>query len=448
MTSAAPSEASRWRRLVDRLPGGRLVRQAYVVVGGTVAGQILQLLSTPILSRLYTPDDFGVFAVFFSVVSVGYVIGSLRYELAIALPKRDGEAINVLALALVLAVVTAVLIGAVGLVWGDDLAAAVNVPAFADYVWVVVLALVVAGWYQALNLWAVRKRDFGVVGGSSLTQGAGLAVGQVGLGAVTTGPGGLLFGTVVSWTAGCAPLLPPLWRRDRESLTLISLRGMRRAAARYRRFPLFGVLSGLLNRGALEAGGVALAAIYGPAVAGLFLLGRRLMVAPAVLISTSVQQVYLGESSRLLHEAPQRLVALYRQTARKLFVLSIAPTILLATVSPWAFELIFGPEWREAGVYTQILAPVFLFQVTVMPLGSTFAILERQDLQLLRDAIRMAMVVGGLVLCASYGLSARWAVFSYSVSISLGYVLQYVLGLREVKRHSAEHAGSSVDPVM
>lgn len=423
------------RRAWARLPGGRLVRQAYVVVGGTAVAQVVQVLATPVLSRQYSPSDFGVLSVFLSLASIGYVVGSLRYEQAIALPRQERVAADVLGLTAAVCAATAAVTAVVVAVWRQPIADAVNVPELASVLWLLPLVMLAAGLYQALGLWSVRHRDFRRVSLGSVVQGVSLVGSQVAFGVLGLQPLGLVLGLLVAWGLGCVPLARRLVGPDAPAVRQVGRHGMRTVAHRYRRFPQLSVWSGLLNRSALEIPGIVLAALYSPVVSGLFLLGRRMMVAPAVLAGTSVQHVYLGEAARLAEDDPPRLEALYRRTWQRMLLLAIGPTVLLALLAPWAFELVFGPEWREAGVYSRLLAPVFLLQVTITPLTSTFAVLERQGLQLVRDVARTVLVIAGFVLCAALDLGPRVAVGLFSINMSIGYLLLFAFGSRAVRRH-------------
>ena len=64
------------------------------LVTGTTFAQIIAVLASPLLTRLYGPEAFGFLALFTSITSIIGVIACMRYELAIMLPKTDEEAAN------------------------------------------------------------------------------------------------------------------------------------------------------------------------------------------------------------------------------------------------------------------------------------------------------------------------------------------------------------------
>lgn len=429
--------------LIEKLPGGRLVRRAYVLVAGTAVAQAFVVVASPVLSRLYEPSDFGVFAVFSSLLGLGMVTSSLRYEQAINLPAERDRARDVLVLSIVVTIGTALIAALLLVVLGRPLVSVTGTEGLGRYLWLLPPAMVFAGAFQALTFWVVREAAFRRLALARTVQGATLVALQVGLGLAGVTGIGLVLGLSGSWLAGALVLgltsFAVLTRPRRAQAP--SLSGIWAVARRYRRFPAFGSWSALSNRAALDLPGVLFAVVYGPTVAGWFLLSYRLIAAPTQLISQGVGHVYLNEAAALSRDDPPALAVLYRRTLRRLLLIGWLPTVVVMVAGPPLFSLVFGDSWREAGVYAQLLAIAFLAQFTITPLTSTFAVLERQDLQLVRDVIRLVLVLGGFGLAAAADLSARTAVTLYGLSMAIGYLLLLVFGWREVHRRAGDTAG-------
>jgi len=426
---------SGFRTIFSRSLRGRdFVRNVAVLAGGTALGQGLAVLASPLLTRLYTPSDFGILAAYTSILSILLVVASLRYELAITLPEDDETAGNLLVLSLAIVLSMATLVGLAVWLWGDHIIRWTSAPALRPYLWLLPLSLLGAGVYQALNYWAVRKHAFGRIAQTKLSQGLGMVLTQVGAGLLKLGPVGLLLGDVIGRVSGSGVLATLAWRQDRVVLKQASVPGLRWAASRYRRFPLLSSGSVLLNSAGLNLPLLLLAAFYGPQVAGWFSLGQRVIGVPMVLIGQAVAQVYLGEASRLAQENPGALLSLFLKTAQQLLLVGSVPIVVLGAGGPRVFALLFGERWPEAGVYVQFLAAMFIVQFVVVPLSQTLNVLERQDWQLVWDAGRLALVVGGLVMASVLGWPARVAVIVYGVVMSVAYGGLFILSGIAVRR--------------
>jgi lipopolysaccharide exporter len=356
-------------------PGGSFGRSVLTLASGTAVAHLVVVLSAPVLTRIYTPADFGALAVYSSVLSVLLVVASLRYESAIPLPAEDDQAASLLALTLgILAGMTVVI---TLLVWlfGASAARAANVPALGSYRGLIPLGFFGAGAYQLLALWAIRRSRFRPVARTRVGQGVGQVVTQVTLGAAGAGTPGLLLGDVVGRVAGSGALAVQLLReRPFGRVTGASLRAM---AYRYRRFPLVTTWAGLLNIGSLQLPAVVFSAGFGAVAAGLYALSFKMLVLPTMLLGQAVGDVFLSRAAPSVHE-PERLRQLTERTAITLFACGLPAFGCVALIGPQLFATILGHEWETAGRYAQILSPWFVVWLVSSPLSRLLSIREWQ----------------------------------------------------------------------
>ncbi len=421
--------------LRDRLRKHRFLSDVLLVAGGTAIGQGIVVLATPVLTRLYSPSDFGLLGIYTSILSILVVIASLRFELAIPLPEKDETAANLLLLAFLALLVVGFLAGVTVWQFGDVITGVINAPNLDKYLWLIPVGLVAAGAYQILNYWAVRKKAFSRIAQTKINQGMAMASAQIGLGVLKLGPLGLLTGHLFGQAGGTTTLALVAWREDAKIIKTATLQGICEAANRYRRFPLLSSGSGLFNSAGLHLPLLLIAGFYGPQVAGWFMLGQKVIGTPMSLIGRAVAQVYLGEGARLAREDPLAFRQLFLSVAGKLLAYGLVPIVLLAVGGPFFFGLVFGDSWLEAGRYVQLLALMFLVQFVVVPLSQTLNILEKQDWQLAWDAGRLILVSGGIGLVAGLGYSAWVAVLTYSLTMLVCYILLFFLGHLAIARH-------------
>ncbi len=390
------SPGLRW----SRVPGGAFGRSVVTLASGTAIAQLLLVLAAPVLTRLYTPADFGALAVYSSTLTVLLVVASLRYELAIPLPENDEPAASLLALAFVLLAAMAALVSL--LVWlaGDAYVAAVNVPALLPYRWLIPVGFVGAATYQALSYWAIRRRQFGRVARTKLSQGVGQVVAQVGLGVVGAGAPGLVIGDVIGRVAGSGGLaLLALRERRHARVTVASLLAV---ASRYRRFPLLTTWSGLLNVGSLQLPSILFSAGFGAAAAGLYALSFKMLVLPTMLVAQAVGQVFLSRAATFVRE-PERLRQLTERTALTLFACGLPMFGAVALGGPQLFATVMGEAWEPAGRYAQLLAPWFAFWLVSSPLSGLLSVREWQASALAFSAFEFALRLGALLIGVRHG---------------------------------------------
>jgi O-antigen/teichoic acid export membrane protein len=424
-------------RIVERvrgtIPHGGLRGGVVTLVAGTGFAQLIVILSSPILTRLYSPADYGAFAVAISVLSVLLTITCLRYEFAIPLPEADVEAANVLALCLVVAVCLSSIAAIVLWLAGGWLLRILGAPELGPYVMLIPLGQLGGGAVGALTFWAIRTRRFADIAAMRVTQSGVLVATQVGFGLLGAGAPGLLVGDVSGRIAGSNRLALAGWRSHSSSFRQVSRAGIMTAARRYRRFPILSSPSAILNTLANQAPLLLLVALYSAQVGGQYALADRLCSLPLTLIAGAVAQVFVAESARLAHEQPEELRRLYRLTTVSLARTAFFPAVGLAVVAPLLAGPIFGSNWQQAGVYVAILAPMYYLTFVTTATGDVLSVLERQDLQLGRELLRFAFLASPIVVAAALGLPPVWAIVLLSVMGCTNYALYGLFSWRAVE---------------
>jgi O-antigen/teichoic acid export membrane protein len=406
--SVSPMDLKRWSA---KLAGGGFARAVAVLAGGAALGHAITAMSMPVLTRLYTPADFGVLAVFTAVFAVVAVAACLRYEIAIALPASDVEAANLLIISTICAAAVSLLLAAVVLTWAQPLSAWLGTPAIAAYLWLLPLCTLLAGVFAALQGWLVRQRRFATLARTRVAQSAAAAGTQIAVGAAVTGPFGLVLGPVVNGAAGSIAGLLQCLRASGGPTIKVDATSLRRTARKYSSFALFSTPEALANSAAIQLPIMLIAALGSGAEAGHLMLAMFVVQAPMSLLGTAVAQVFLAHAPQELRVG--RLAAFTADTVGGLMRTGVGPLLCLGLIAPLAFPLVFGDGWQRAGVVTAWLAPWFAVQFLCTPVSMVLHVTQRQRLALLAQlgglALRSGAVVGA-ALAWDGGLTEAYAV--------------------------------------
>jgi O-antigen/teichoic acid export membrane protein len=418
-----------WRAsLAARLSQGGLLRSIGILVGGTASAHAITAVAMPIVTRLYTPEDMNVLAVFAGLLAIFYVSVCLRFDIALPLPERDEEAANLLGLGAASAILLTSGLMLVVLLVPTGAYNAYGYGGFAPYAWLVPPATLVAGLYSLSQYWFVRRRAFGIIAQSRISQSAASAAAQLGLGVAGFGPVGLVLGHAVNSGAGAALLGARLFRRERAVLAAISLSGMRKAWRIHHRFPRYSALEALANVCGIHLPVVMIAGLAVGPEAGFLVLALYVMQAPMSLIGTAISQVYLSEAP-----AKHRAAELGSYTSEILAGLAkagIGPLIFIGIISPFAFPWIFGPEWGRAGLLVAWMTPWFVLQFLTTPISMALHVTSGQrvalNLQLLGLIVRVGMVwAAGL-------WAVGWVSETFAVSGLIFYSIYLVAIVRRI----------------
>ena len=404
-------------------------RDVSKLVSGTVIAQIIGFCLYPIITRLFNPEIYGVYTLILSIVSIVTVIGCFRYEVALVLPEKDKDASSLLFACIFILLAVCLLCGVIITIFGSEIGVILNAPEICEYLWIVPVILFVSCFYTALRYWNTRKKRFGMQAATQVSQTLVSSGLQVGLGTVGfISPGSLLYANIFGNLTGTVLLLFSIAKRDIQVLLSgLSLSNIKMQIIRYKKFPLIDSWANLLNNLSWQVPTLLLSAFFSPAVTAFYSLGLMLLQTPMSLIGSSLGQVYFQRGAEEHRNGSLHL--LLEDVTEMLLVLSIVPLALLLTMGGSMFGVVFGSDWTEAGVYCQILAVwAFVWFLISTTGGTTFSIVEKQELNMRFSVINLiarvaALVIGGVMhsVYLAIGLFAFAGVITYLYCIYLAF---------------------------
>jgi O-antigen/teichoic acid export membrane protein len=407
-------------RIKAHLAGRPFLRNVSIMLGGTAAGQMVSLLLSPVLTRLYSPQQFGVLSVYTALLMILVVVASMRYELTIPMAKSDGDAINLVALCGCVLVGTTSLIAIAAFGFPEEMLEAlwptpINSAYVASYRGLFILGFFcLGGYYIALYL-GTRDAAFHAIARTRLYQGVVGPTSQIGLALLGAGAPGLLIGSILGQTAGTFGLFHRLLRSRKTLTQEISWTRMMALAKRYRRFPLIASWAALID----SAGGSQLlyllvSVAYSAKIAGFIFLAERVVARPLAMVGTSILQVYMGEAGKTAATDPIKLKTRFYQVVSRQFCLALAWIVLSNVVAVLVFPKVFGAQWAEAVVYLQAMSLGYLAQAIVLPVFHTLQLLEKQTVAAGWQIGRLLSVVTTFTLASHFDIDAAATIFCYS----------------------------------
>lgn len=355
------------------LPKNAFSRGVGILVGGTTSAQILLVLAAPILTRLYKPEDFGLLAVYASLLALIGVISCLRYELAIPLPEDDVEAANLAVLSLLLVAVSTVLTAVLVFMLGTSIAFLLSVPALSNYLWLLPVGVLLSGAYSVFSYWSLRTKRFSTIAQTKLIQS--IATLTIQLITFKLGGIGLILGQVAGQSAGTGSLARPALAKS--AFKQISFDGVCRMAKRYRQFPIYSTWGGFMDAASMRLPTVVLSVAFGPSIAGLLSIAERVLQMPASLIGGAISQVFLSSAPEANRQGELKI--LVEKVSSNLIHIGMPPAVLIFIAGPELFSFIFGENWRLAGEFARWMTPWLYLHFISSPLSMIFAVTEKMN---------------------------------------------------------------------
>ncbi|NKB31993.1 MAG: oligosaccharide flippase family protein [Pseudomonadales bacterium] len=341
---------------------------------GTGIAQAILISVSPILTRIYSPEDFGTFATYSAIVAILAVISTGRYELAIVSPKKETDAANVVVLCLSISVVLSILSYLLIQTFGYSLVKALGNSEIQELLYLLPISLLLTGFYQTLNYWNTRKEVYKNIASSSVAISGSSATMQIILGIGVSQPNGLVVGSVSGQGVGAFSLYMLSRTEFLNSIRNSSIHGILKNAKRYKDFPLFSSGASLINNIATQLPVFVITSAFGVTVTGIYSLTIRILSAPLTLFSSAIFQVFFKKITTISIEKPEDLQKYVLNTFLLLVLFGSPLVALMIFWGPMIFSIVFGDEWVEAGEIAGLLSIVAVVRFAISPLSAVFSL--------------------------------------------------------------------------
>ncbi len=386
------------------------------VFSGSAIAYLIGFLSLPLITRLYSAADIGTYQVLLSVIVLFSTISALKFETAIVLPKEDSEANTIAVVTLLSVVVTTLIFGILFLLAGEQILELLKKPELSNLTGLIVLGIFFNGIYLSMQYLYIRRKEFGKLSKNRIVEASATGGGSVILGFLKFD----YMGIFLSKIAGVVIASLMIFRNT--GLNIFKNTGMGEIKAvvkKYKKFPLVNTPMVLLNTLSLELPVFMISIFFDAGIIGLYALARRVLSLPLSMIGRSFSQVYLQAASDAYNQGCEELEKVYISTVKKLALIGIAP-VIISLFAPWIFEIVFGPDWVEAGVYLQLMIFWLYFQFINSPISTTYSIINKQEIGLF---IILLSIILRFVVMYLFSENAREMILALSLATGVFYII-------------------------
>lgn len=406
------------------------------LLSGTAFSQLIPILASLILTRIYQPSQFGLYAAYFAVVFPLSIISSLRYEMTIILPRRIQHASMLFLSSTILCsifccILWVILAGALTFYQPSDVL-------YINYSWVQLIPVGVffTTFFQIMSIWSNRLETYGILAQARIYQTIISAIFSIGLGYLKADVMSLILGNITGLFFGNTFIL--LRHRKTFCFENSSLNYLYRKSLvllkENIKTPKYLLPAHLINAIYSQIPIYLFSFFYGPTVVGYFSLAQRSVRLPTAVISNSFGEVFRQRASQLF-TSKKSIVKVYKRTLKKLIIIAAAPFLVLGLMGPSLFSFFFGTTWNESGAYVQVLVIMYFMQFISTPFNSIFLIYQRQDIELRINVISvvlntMILVVGGFLHIDIFLIIGLYSVLNaliYLVFLKNSYKVTYKL---------------------
>lgn len=398
---------------------------------GTTIAQAIPIIISPLLTRIYTPEDFGVFALFFAISAILGSVSSARYELAIMIPKKDEDAINIFALGLVLTLTTSLIMLILIILFYDFFTSIFEENEMKIWLYFVPFSVFFIGFFNLLNYFNNRKKNYQDLRDATIIKSIVLAVVQLLVGVFKQGPLGLILGLISSNMFANLKLLKNIIK-NKYYLNSISKVKIIALSKRYKKFPIYNLPSTLADTVTLHLPFLVIPKIFNLSVSGYFSLSQKMITLPSSLIAKSISQVYFQKMTENKNLNIQNMPLLLN-TMKKLFYISLPFAVFIFLFSPYLFEIIFGKNWIISGEIAQYLSFIFFITFIVSTLSVTLIVYEKLKLLSIWQYLYLVSSICFFGIVFYLNLDLKEFLFYYVIHECIIYSIYLFIIIKTVK---------------
>jgi len=341
---------------------------------GISIAQIIPIIFTPILTQYFSPDEFGIYGLYISVCSILGIVASFKYDVAIMLPKRNSDALNILILCFFFTFIFSIIFFSILNISIDLFQENETIKSIKKYYFILPLSVFLISINQSILVWLNRQKKYIIIANQNVLKSSSNSFSALLFG-VKNISSGLVLGHVISL------MVISVWNIKNLFLdfkiNLIDQNLMKKNFKKYIDFLKFSTPSNLFNSFSNIGMTTIIIIFFGPEIAGLYFLAEKIIVLPISLITSSISQVYFEKASKLFYSDKYELLKLTNRIQKNIFFILFPFLILISLFGKNLFSLL-GEEWMGAGVMLKYFSIYILLKNIYSPVSHIGDILNKQ----------------------------------------------------------------------
>lgn len=381
---------------------------------GSSMGQIILIATSPILTRLYTPEEFGILAIYISIVTLVASLAAGRYEYAILKPKKYYEALSLLYISIILISIISIVSFIIVIFFTEQLMKLMNLDNLL-VLYFIPFSIFITAIYTSFTMWNNKNKNFKLTAYGDTFRSTFISTLQILLNKVNLG---LIFGQIIGNFFAVIIISKNFLKNDLKKIKRIKFSYILYMMKKHKDFPIYNMPHMLVTSLKVNGTIILISTIYGNTVLGFYSLAMRVLVLPISIVGKSISQVYYQKISSL-NEKNSDIYELTIKTLIYISSISIPASIVLYFIAPSLFLIVFGNKWEMVGYYVQALIPYMFFMFLLSAISSIPLVYDKQKQYFIWGMAEAILVLSVFGLGNSFNLDIIESLYLLSFAISI-----------------------------
>lgn len=392
------------------------------LVSGSVIAQVFTLICSPILTRICSPEDLGIYSLVTGAVTMFGTIMSLRYEICIVSEPEEEKVWPLIKLSALLCIALSIIIACGYLIYFYliDINAHFILLALATG-----LLVLLMGFINIVTAFNNRQQDYKLITKTYVVRVFCQNVCNLIASFIGTGAVGLSFSQFIGYVAGVRGQVKPMLKH-KDRILHASSKEIKAVACDNRKQALVSAPATLANGLSYSLINYFIEALFTTTVVGYYSISYRILGLPATIISTNVSRVFLEKASRE-HQEKGHFKKSYLYTVAILAAIGVPIGAVMILAAPKLCELVFGHGWGVAGVYIRLLTPMFILRFIAGGVNCAAIIVNKQQYDFFIQTLLTIAVVGLFIYASANSLSIETFLIWINLAFSVIYIAYLLL---------------------
>lgn len=417
------------------MSNNKFIKNFATMLTGNAVSQLIPFLVASFLTRIFLPNEFGVYSNVLALSTLFGIVSCGRLELAIPLPKEKSNAQDILFTSIILTFLIS-FISCLVYIFSEGIGDFYNdkeLPAYLYYVPICVLSF---GLLGVTNNWILRQKNYKLLSRIKIIQSIINNFGALFLGYLGFGVNGLIIAWLLSQFIPVIFILfkeKLKWERKRFTKEIIF-----KVLKEYKDFPMINSLHAFTDIFATQVIIFwIISTFYGDDNLGLFAQMNKYIKAPIVLITSSVSQIFYVEVSKAINNSKQ-VMPFLKQTIKTTLFFGVPFLLVLLFFGPQLFSWFFGKKFIDYGIAGEMARsniPVLFFMFIISPVSGLPILFKKQKKAFLMSVYGYSIGLVALYFCSASKFSINSSLLIYSGVFSIYYISLLLWYIKLIKQH-------------
>lgn len=424
------------KKIWNKIFSSSFYKSIVILASGSILAQLINFIASPLITRIYSPKEMGDFTYVLTIITLFGTIINARYDISIVNEKEEKDSLVLVVLSFFISIVLATIVTICSIIFVWMVQPEYYIKLKMSLIWVFPL-LMISGIINILNAYNNRHKEYKILTKVYVIRSLIQNILMVILGVLFPSAFILLLSQFFGQFFGIMKQSEALFR-NKSKKSNINLSELLVIAKKNIKQPLYSVPATFLNAVAYSVINFIISVLFGSASLGLYSISYRVLGIPLSVFSSNIARVHLEKSrSEILTNKS------FFQSTKTTFLfslgLAIPMMIILMLLSPTLFKLVFGESWKEAGVYVQILAPMFAVRMLTGCIGYSFILANRQQIELKFQILLVVALIVSLVITQAFDLLIKGFLLVLSILFSIIYLFEIIMMFKSSKEVEYEN---------